>query len=140
MRRQREIRQAEEDEDFRLQYREEAIARINARYSQQQQPAPPPPLNLPPSSSSSSESDSDSDPREVVETVEAPRPRRGVRRTQKLIDNSQTAKELAAWKGGKGKGPTKRKPGKKALAAAREMSQLLDAYVPPPSSAVLLDK
>jgi hypothetical protein len=29
---------------------------------------------------------------------------------------------------------------KKALAAAAEMLQLLDAYVPPPSSAVLLDK
>jgi hypothetical protein len=64
--------------------------------------------------------------------------RRGVRRTQKLVDNSQTAKELAVSKGGKGSGPTKRKPGKKALAAA-EMSQLLNGYLPPPSSAAQLE-
>jgi hypothetical protein len=49
---------------------------------------------------------------------------------------------VAAAKGGKGKGKghTRRKLEKKALAAAAEMSQLLDGYVPPPSSAVLLDK
>ena len=35
---------------------------------------------------------------------------------------------------------TRRKLEKKALAAAAEMSQLLDGYVPPPSSAVLLSK
>jgi hypothetical protein len=56
-----------------------------------------------------------------------------------LVDNSQIAKEVAA-SNGKGKGPTSRKPGKKALAATAEMSQLLDGYLPPPSSAVLLDK
>jgi len=39
-----------------------------------------------------------------------------------------------------GQGPTRRKPGKKALAAAAEMSQLLDGYLPPRSSALLLDK
>jgi hypothetical protein len=58
----------------------------------------------------------------------------------KGADNSQTAKEVAASKGkGKGKGTTMQKPGKKALAAAVEMSQLLDSYVPPPSSAILLE-
>jgi hypothetical protein len=160
VRRRREIRQAEEDEDFRQRYHEEAIARILARHSQQQQPStppslspslslsvPPPPLNSPPSgmssssssSSSNSDSDSDSGHRDAAETTEAPWPKRGVRRTQKLVDNGQTAKELAASKGWKGKGPTRRKPGKKAGAAA-EMSQLLDGYQPPPSSAVLLDK
>jgi len=91
------------------------------------------------SSSSNSDSDSNSGHRDAAETTEAPRPRRRIRRTQKLVDNSQTAKELAA-SNRKGKGPTRRKPGKKALAAAAEMSQLLDGYLPPPSSAVLLDK
>src|SRR5271167_4150914 len=74
VRRRREMRQAEEDEAFRLQYCEEAIARINARHSQQQQPspspspspspalsssvpAPPPPSGMPSSSSSSSSSE-----------------------------------------------------------------------------------
>jgi hypothetical protein len=56
-----------------------------------------------------------------------------------MVDNSQTAKELAE-SNRKGKGPTRRKPGKKALAAAAKMSQLLNGYLPPPSSAVLLDK
>ena len=48
--------------------------------------------------------------------------------TQKLANNSQIAKDIAASKGkGKGKGPTRRKPGEMALAARAEMSQLLDA-------------
>jgi hypothetical protein len=109
VRRPREIRQAEEDEHFRKQYREEAIACILARHSQQQQssappspsPSPSPSLSAPPppsgtpssSSSSSSDSDSDSGHRDAAETTEAPRPRRGVWRMQKLVDNSQTAKE-----------------------------------------------
>jgi len=59
-------------------------------------------------------------PRDAAETTEVPRPRQGVRRTQKLVDNSQTTKELAASKGRKGKGPTKRKLGEKAAAAAAE--------------------
>jgi hypothetical protein len=92
------------------------------------------------SSNSDIDSDSDSGHRDAAETTEARRPRRGVRQTQKLVDNSQTAKELAASKGWKGKGPTRRKPGKKAAAAAAEMSQLLDGYQPPPSSAALLEK
>jgi hypothetical protein len=109
------------------------------RHSQQQQsppPSPAPSMPQPPSpldislSSSSSSNDSDS------ETGKPQRPRRGVQRTQKLVDNSQTARELAAARSK----PKRRRPGKKALAAAAEMSQLLDAYVPPPSSAVLLDK
>jgi hypothetical protein len=119
----RDAKQAQEDEDHRLQYREEAVSRIIERHSQQQQSPPP--------SASDSDSDSDSD----SETGEPERPRRGVRRTQKLIDNSQTTREMAARSK-----PMKRRLGKKALAAAAEMSQLLDAYVPPPSSAVLLDK
>ena len=143
MRRRREIRQAEEDEDFRQRYHEEAIARILACHSQQQQPSappspspslslsvPPPPLNPPPSgmsssSSSSSNSDSDSGHRDAAETTEAPWPKRGVRRTQKPVDNSQTAKELAASKGWKGKGPTRRKPGKKAAAATNRRPAVL---------------
>jgi hypothetical protein len=51
-----------------------------------------------------------------------------------MVDNSQIMKDLAA-----SKAPKRRKLGKKALAAAAEMSQLLDGYVPPPSSATLLD-
>jgi hypothetical protein len=40
----------------------------------------------------------------------------------------------------KTKPPAKRrKPGKKDLQAAREMSQLLDAYAPPPSNTVILN-
>ena len=117
VRRRQDAKQAQEDEDHRLHYREEAVSRIIERHSQRQQSPPPSP------------SDSDS------ETGEPQRPRRGVRRTQKLIDNSQTTREMAARSK-----PMKRRLGKKALAAAAEMSQLLDAYVPPPSSAVLLDK
>jgi hypothetical protein len=86
------------------------------------------------------DSDSDSGHKDTAETMEALRPRRGVRRTQKLVDNSQTAKELAASKGWKGKGPARCKPGKKAAAAAAEMSQQLDGYQPLPSSAALLEK
>ena len=71
------------------------------------------------SSSSSSESDSDSDSghRDAAETTEAPRPRR----TQKLVDNSQTAKELAASKAGRAKDPRGASQ-KKAAAAAAEMA------------------
>ena len=132
VRRRREMRQAEEDEAFRLQYCEEAIARINARHSQQQRPspspspapsssvpAPLPPLNPPPSgmpstsssSSSESNSDNDSETGDAARTAEASRPRRGVRRTQKLVDNSQTAKEVAASKG-KAKGRQRQRPHK----------------------------
>jgi hypothetical protein len=90
------------------------------------------------SSSSESNSDSDSETGDAARTTEASQPRQGVRRTQKLVDNSQTAKEVLALKG-KGKGPTRRKPRKKALVAAEEMLQLLDGYMPPPSSAILLE-
>jgi hypothetical protein len=91
-------------------------------------------------SSSESNSGNDSETGDVARTVEASRPRRGVRRTQKLVDNSQTAKEVAASKGkGKGKGTTMQKPVKQAMAAAVEISQLLDGYVPPPGSAILLE-
>jgi hypothetical protein len=140
VRRQRDATQAQEDEDYRLQYREEAVERIIERHSQQQQSPPPSlaprmpqpqsPLNIPSNSDSGNDNDSDN------ETGKLQRPRRGVRRTQKPVDNSQTARELAAARSK----PMKRRLGKKALAAAAEMSQLLNVYVPPPTSAVLLDK
>jgi hypothetical protein len=98
VRRRRDTKQAQEDEDYRLQYREEAVERIVERHSQRQQspppspaprmPRPPSPLNI----SSDSDSDNDSD----NETGKLQRPRRGVQRTQKLVDNSQTAREMAA--------------------------------------------
>jgi hypothetical protein len=86
-----------------------------------------------PSSSDNESSSSDSD--NTGESAENLRPKRGVRRSRKLVENSQTRKEVAAFRA-----PKRRKPGKKALAAAAEMSQLLDGYEPPPSSAVLLNK
>jgi hypothetical protein len=99
---------------------------------------PPSPPLMPPLSSmssfSSSSSSSSSDDESPEQSLEAQRPRRGTRRTQKLVDNSQAAKDVVATKG---KAPRRRKPGKKALAAAAEMSQLLDGYLPPPSSAAL---
>jgi hypothetical protein len=145
VRSRREAAQAQEDEDFRLQYRKEAVAQVIERHSQRDQPpspSPAPGVPLPPSPINASSSGMSSSSESDGETGEPQRPRRGVRRTQKLVDNSQTAKEVAAARsGGKGKAtaPTRRKPGKKALAAAAEMSQLLDRYIPPPSSAVLLD-
>jgi hypothetical protein len=136
--------QAQEDEDFRQAYQQEAVAQIIERHSQRQEPSPSPASLTPrsPLVSSSLSIASSSSSSSSGESSHESRPRRGVRRTQKLVDNSQTAKEVAAAKGGEGngKGPSKRKLGKKALAAAAEMSQLLDGYVPPPSSAVLLDK
>ena len=80
-------------------------------------------------SSPSSDSDNAGNP------VENVRPKREVRRSWKLVENSQTRKEVAAFRA-----PKRHKPGKKALAAAAEMSQLLDGCVSPPSSAVLLNK
>jgi hypothetical protein len=94
-------------------------------------PQPPSPFNISSDSDSDSDSNSNSDSdndNSDNETGKLQRPRRGVRRTQKLVDNSQTARELAAARSK----PMKRRLGKKALAAAAEMSQLLDAYVPPP--------
>jgi hypothetical protein len=55
---------------------------------------------------------------------------------QKPDSKGRGGVEGGKWKG---KAPTRLKPGKKALAAAAEMSQLLDGYMPPPSSAALLD-
>ena len=52
-------------------------------------------------------------------------------RASKLLRILSSGKKAKA----KAKVPAKRrKPGKKALQAAREMSQLLDVYAPPPSS------
>jgi hypothetical protein len=75
--------QAQEDEDYRLQYREEAVAQIIERHSQRDQP-PPSLVNIS-SSLSLSSSDNDGD----CETGEPQRPKRGVRRTQKLVDNNE---------------------------------------------------
>ena len=83
VRRRQDAKQAQ-DEDYRLQYHEEAVARIVERHSQRQQSPPPSPALSMPQPSSSSDSDS--------ETGESQRPRRGVPRTQKLVDNSQTAR------------------------------------------------
>jgi len=80
VRRRRDAKQAQEDEDYRLQYHEEAVARIFERHSQRQQSPPPYPAPIMPQPSSSSDSDS--------ETGEPQRPRQGVPRTQKLVDNS----------------------------------------------------
>jgi hypothetical protein len=128
VRRRRDAKQAREGEDYRLQYDEEAVARIVGRHNQRQQSPPPSPAPSIPQPSSSSDSDSESE--------EPERPRRGAQRTQKLVYNSQTARETAAVRSK----PMKRRLGKKALVAVAEISHLLDAYVPPPSSAVLLDK
>jgi hypothetical protein len=57
------------------------------------------------------DSDSDSGHRDAAEITEAPRPRWGVRQTQKLVDNSQTAKELAASKGWKGEAQAREEGG-----------------------------
>jgi hypothetical protein len=149
VRRRREAINAQAEYNDRCYYTDQAVKATVERHSQRQEPpsaqpssppspspASPIPRSLLVSSSPSLSSSSDS------ESPHESRPRRGVRRTQKLVDNSQTAREVAAAKGRKGKDkePMRRKPGKKALAAAAEMSQLLDGYVPPPSSAVLLNK
>ena len=152
MRRRREIRQAVEDEDFRQRYHEEAIVRILARHSQQQQPsAPPSPspslsLSVPPppsgmsSSSSSSSSNSDSGHRDAAETTEAPRAVAGSSADAEAGRQQPDNEGIGGVEGWMGKGPSRHKPGKKAAAAAAEMSRLLDGYQPPPSSAVLLGK
>jgi hypothetical protein len=80
------------------------------------------------SSTTEASSPLSSDSDNAGETVENLRPKRGVRRSWKQVKNNQTRKEVAAFRALK-----RRKPGKKALAAAVEMSQLLDGYVPPPS-------
>ena len=68
-----------------------------------------------PSSSDSESSSSDSD--NAGEPVENLRPKQGVRQSWKLVENSQTRKEVAAFKA-----PKRRKPGKKAVAVVAEMS------------------
>jgi hypothetical protein len=80
------------------------------------QSPPPPSSALALISISSSSSDSDSESGEP----QGQQPRRGVRRTQKLVDNSQIAKEVAVVRS-KGKGKS-HKLGMKALSAAVEMS------------------
>jgi hypothetical protein len=136
VRRRRQHIQAQEDEDFRQAHREGAVARIVERHSQVDQPppsSPSPASTSPPPSSSSSSSNSDSDSNSPHDS----RPKRGVRRTQKLIDNSQTAKEVTAAKGGEREGQGTHK------ATAREEGiggGSRDGYMSPPSSAVLLEK
>jgi len=142
VRRRREAVEAEDEYNDRHYYNERSVKDIIERHSQQQDPhtssqspSPAPPPSLPSSSSSSSSADDSGDDSENVgETGAARRPRRGVQRSRKLVENSQTRKDVAA-----SKAPKRRKPGKRALAAAAEMSQLLDGYIPPPSSAALLN-
>jgi hypothetical protein len=67
-------------------------------------------------------------PRESLKAAE-----NTLQRKDGLVDASRRSMATA-------KAPAKRrKPGKKALQAAREMSQLLDAYYPPPSNTVILN-
>jgi hypothetical protein len=54
--------------------------------------------------------------------------------TLKLVEKSPQQPKKAS------KATKRRKLGKKALQAAREMSQLLDSYAPPPSSTVILGR
>jgi hypothetical protein len=148
-RRRREAIEAQAEYDDRLRYTQESVRGIIERHSQQDEPSPSyqpllpsPSSNMPspsssnegPSSSSSSSDNSGDDSENGGETAENLRPRRGVRRSRKLVENSQARKDIAALKA-----PKRRKPGKKAMQAAAEMSQLLDGYVPPPSSAVILN-
>lgn len=87
-----------------------ATASDNPPPSHQPSPPPSPSLTSPtPRSPLISSFPSDS------ESPYESRPKRGVPRTQKLVDNSQTAKEVGAAKEGKrkGSGPTRRKPGRK---------------------------
>jgi hypothetical protein len=139
VRRRREAIEAEDEYNDRRYYNERSVKDIIERHSQRQDPPPscqsPSPASPPSSPSSSSSSDDSGDNGENVgKTGGARRPRRGVRRSRKLVENSQTRKDVAA-----SKAPKRRKPGKRALATAAEMSQLLDGYIPPPSSAVLLN-
>ena len=59
VRRRRDAKRAQEGEDYRLQYDEEAVARIVGRHSQRQQSPPPSPAPRMPQPSSSSDSDSE---------------------------------------------------------------------------------
>jgi hypothetical protein len=139
VRRRREAIQAQDDDDYRCRYLKQSVKDIIERQSQRDEPLPsyqpllpfPSPSEAFPSSSSDNSGD---DGENGGETAENQRPRRGVRRSRKLVENSQTRKDITA-----SKAPKRRKPGKKALQAAAEMSQLLDGYIPPPSSAVILN-
>ena|SRR5579871_5737314 len=98
------------------------------------------PPNSVPSSPFSNNDDSDGEVEsDGASRVEDQRPRRSKpKKSLKAVENSQQQRDWLL--GPKAKEPVKRrKPGKKALAAAAEMSQLLDAYVPPPSNTVILD-
>ena len=111
--RRREAIEAEAEYNDRRHYTEQAVRDIIEGHSQRQEPLPSPPpshwLSPPfpspalPSMSSSSSSDS--------ESPHKSQPRRGVQRTRKLVDNGQTAKDMAVLKGekGKGKGPMRRR-------------------------------
>lgn len=66
----------------------------------------------------------------AIESIEA------AENTQQRKDGLLDAPRKTAT--AKAKAPAKRrKPGKEALQVAREMSQLLDAYAPPPSNTVI---
>jgi exonuclease VII large subunit len=157
VRRRREAIQAQDDDDYRRRYLKQSVKDIIERQSQRDEPLPnyqplltsPSPSASPnvlspasmsssskvsPSLSSSGDNSGDDSENGGGGKTENRRPRRGVRRSRKLVENSQTRKDIAA-----SKAPKRRKPGKKALQAAAEMSQLLDGYIPPPSSAVILN-
>jgi hypothetical protein len=89
---------------------------------------------------------SNSDVEDLEIKVENKRPTRSKpRESLKAAENTQQRKDglLVVPKRSTTatvKGPAKRcKPGKKALQAAQEMSQLLDVYSPPPSSIAILN-
>jgi hypothetical protein len=138
--RRREVIEAEDEYNDRRHYNERSVEDIIKRHSQRQDLPPScqsPSPDPPPSSPSSTTFSSSDDGENVGETGGARRPRRGVRRgvrrSRKLVENSQTREDVAA-----SKTPKRRKPGKRALAPAAEMSQTARSILPPPSSAVLL--
>jgi len=109
----REVIQAQDDADFRQRWFDRSVKDIIERHSQRDdpplpninepalsyQPLPSPPLPSPDSTSSSTKasSSSSSDSDIEGEPAENLRPRRGVRRSRKLVENSQAVGITAAW-------------------------------------------
>jgi hypothetical protein len=113
VRRRRKAIEAQAEYDDRLRYTEESVRGIIKRHSQQDEPPPSsqlllssPSSNMPSPSSSSSSSDNSSDDSDNSEnragSAENLRPRRGVRRSRKLVENSQTRKDITASKAPRG--------------------------------------
>lgn len=134
-------------------YAKQMRAEILIRQSQREQQDPfilpshqlPPPVNISSSSSSfsspsssSSPSPSPAEPSHKIGDVDDPkRPRRNPQNSLQAANNSQQQRDglLETSRKGKEKAkePKRRKPGKKALQAARGMSQFLDNYQTLPS-------